>query len=51
MIIAVGVIGLVVEIIGLWLDIDAIIISGFVLELVVMAWYLFSIYWKVEKEM
>ncbi|PTE71907.1 SdpI family protein [Staphylococcus devriesei] len=50
-IIVVGIVGLVVEIIGLWLDIDAIIISGFVLELVVMTWYLFTIYWKVEKEL
>ncbi|MBU6947439.1 SdpI family protein [Staphylococcus haemolyticus] len=46
-----GIIGLMIEIVGIVSNNDLIIMAGLVIELVVMVWYLFIIYWKVEREL
>lgn len=46
-----GIIGLVIEIVGIMRSTDAIIMTGLGIELVIMVWYLFIIYWKVEREL
>ncbi|MHB7935727.1 hypothetical protein [Staphylococcus haemolyticus] len=46
-----GIIGVVIEIVGMMRSTDAIIMTGLGIELVVMVWYLFIIYWKVEREL
>ncbi|QJI70309.1 SdpI family protein [Staphylococcus haemolyticus] len=44
-----GIIGLVIEIVGIMRSTDIIIMTGLGIELVVMLWYMFIVYWKVEK--
>lgn len=44
-----GIIGVVIEIVGMMRSTDVIIITGLGIELVVMLWYMFIVYWKVEK--
>ncbi len=46
-----GIIGLMIEIVGIVRNNDLIIMAGLGIELVVMVWYLFIIYWKVEREL
>ncbi|MCH4477928.1 SdpI family protein [Staphylococcus haemolyticus] len=44
-----GIIGVVIEIVGMMRSTDVIIMTGLGIELVVMLWYMFIVYWKVEK--
>ena len=46
-----GIIGLVIEMVGIVRSNDSIILSGIGLEFIMMLWYLFIVYWKVEKEL
>ena len=38
-----------IEIVGIMRSTDIIIMTGLGIELVVMLWYMFIVYWKVEK--
>lgn len=44
-----GIIGLVIEIVGIMRSTDAIIMTGLGIEFVVMVWYMLIVYLKVEK--
>ena len=44
-----GIIGVVIEIVGIMRSTDAIIMTGLGIEFVVMVWYMLIVYLKVEK--
>lgn len=46
-----GIIGIMIEIVGIMRSTDLIIMAGLGIELLVMVWYLFITYWKVEREL
>ena len=49
--IVVRIIGIMIEIVGIMRSTDLIIMAGLGIELLVMVWYLFITYWKVEREL
>ncbi|TRL69282.1 MULTISPECIES: SdpI family protein [Staphylococcus] len=44
-----GIIGLVIEIVGIMRSTDSIIMTGLGIEFDIMVWYMFIVYLKVEK--